>query len=104
MSPRRQDALKLPYGTEGRIIPAGPMAAMVELGDGAAMHVLDPRSFADGGLEWTLRYGALEPVRYTAASIVSDYDCLTSGEYSMKETVRRLRILRRARALITEGK
>jgi hypothetical protein len=77
--------------------------AQVELGDGAAMSVLNPRSFKDGGLEWQLRYGDVEAVRYLAASIVSDYDCLTSSEYSLTEVQRRLRIVRKARRLLGES-
>jgi len=85
-----------------RILPVGSLMAQVELGDGAAMSVLNPRSFEDGGLEWHLRHGDVERARYIAASIVSDYDALTSDAMTLTETTRRLRILRRARRLIAE--
>jgi len=86
-----------------RIIPVGPLMAQVKLGDGAAMSILNPRSFEDGGLEWQLRYGDVERARYLAASIVSDYDALTSDAMTLTEATRRLRILRLARRLLAEG-
>jgi hypothetical protein len=82
----------------GRIIPCGPLIASVTLGDGAQMTVINPCSFADGGLQWRLRYGDAQSVALLAAGVVEDYDALTSGELTIKETLRRLRILRRARA------
>ena len=85
----------------GHITLVGPMIASVELGGGAVMSVLNPRSFQGGGLQWRLRYGDPSSVRLVAASVVEDYDALTSGEYTMAETMRRLRILRRARAALT---
>ena len=86
----------------GRIIPCGPTVAHVTLGDGAQMSVIDPRSFRDGGLQWKLRYGDADSVRLIAAGVVEDYDFLTSGELTMKETVRRLRILRNARKSLAQ--
>lgn len=78
--------------------PADGMALEVDLGDGAWSTIIDPRSFEDGGLEWTLRYGCAEIVRFTAASAISSYDYLLSGEITMKEATRRLREMRRVRA------
>lgn len=75
----------------------------VPCGDGAFMSVINPQSFEDGGLEWRLRYGNPEAVRYIAASIVECYDYLCSSEISMKEAVRRLRLLRSARRTPSEG-
>lgn len=79
--------------------PADGMTLEVELGDGASSSILDPRSFEEGGLEWTLRYGNAESVKYSAASVLSSYDYLVSGAITTKEAIRRLRELRRVRAI-----
>lgn len=73
------------------------LTAQIDCGDGAVMTIVDPRSFEDGGVEWRLRYGRPEAVRYTAASLVESYDYLLSREISTKEAIRRLRLLRAGR-------
>lgn len=88
---------------EPRMSPCGPLVRLVQVGHGAVMSVLDPTSFADGGLEWRLRYGDPASVGLVAACVVSDYDFLTSDEITLTEATRRLRILRRARRLIAQG-
>lgn len=79
------------------------LTAEIDCGDGAVMTIVDPRSFEDGGVEWRLRYGSPEAVRYTAASLVESYDYLLSGEISTKEAIRRLRLLRAGRRALSEG-
>jgi hypothetical protein len=64
------------------------------------MTIIDPT--ADTGIEWVERYGNPESVRFTAASVLSSYDYLLSGNISLKEASRRLALLRRARAALTE--
>jgi len=70
------------------------------------MSAVNPLSFEDGGIEWRLRYGNPEEVRFIAASVVDSYDYLLSGHISQKEAERRLRLLRQARraALKMEGR
>lgn len=71
----------------------------VDVGDGAVMTIVDPRS--DPHIEWMLRYaGDLnEPSagRFSAASLIASYDYLVSGHISMQEATRRLRLMRIAR-------
>jgi hypothetical protein len=73
------------------------MTQHVDCGDGAVMDIIDPRSFENGGPEWTMRYGNPESIRYTVASLLASYDYLLSGEITMAEATQRLRLLRRAR-------
>lgn len=77
--------------------PADGMTGQVELGDGAASTIINPQSFADGGAEWVMRYGNPVPIRYTVASLLSSYDGLLDDSISMKEAMRRLRLMRAAR-------
>lgn len=77
--------------------PADGMTISVPVGEGVTHNIIDPRSFEDGGMEWALRYGNAESVRYTAASVIADYDYLLSEHISMKEATRRLRIMRQYR-------
>lgn len=74
-----------------------PLLIRVDCGNGAFMDVLNVSSFEDGGLEWKLRYGSPDAVRYIAAGIVANYDYLCGDEITMKEAIRRLRLLRAAR-------
>ena len=78
--------------------PADGMTIHVPVENGeAVMDIADPRSFEDGGLEWVMRYGDVESIRYTVASLLSSYDYLLSGEITMKEATRRLRVMRQYR-------
>lgn len=77
--------------------PANGMTAEVHLGDGAFSTIINPWSYDNGGVEWSLRYGNAESVRYTAASIISSYDYLLSEAIPFAEAARRLRLLRAAR-------
>lgn len=80
--------------------PADGMTLEVELGGGAWMTILDPRSFADGGLGWSLTYsGDVSDYRHVAASALGSYDYLLSADITMTEATRRLREARRIRAL-----
>jgi len=80
--------------------PADGMTAMVALGGGAYSSIINPLSFADGGPEWTMRYGNPESIRYAVASLLESYDYLLSGAIPIKEATRRLRLLRDARAAL----
>ncbi len=71
------------------------MTREVHVGDGAYMSIVNP--WHDSGVEWQLRYGAADTVRYSAASLISSYDYLLSSEITMAEATRRLRIMRQAR-------
>jgi hypothetical protein len=82
--------------------PADGMTISVDVGDGAAMEIVDPRSFAEGGAEWVMRYGDPESIRFTVASLISSYDYLLSGNINAKEATRRLARLRAARRATQE--
>ena len=77
--------------------PADGMTITVDVG-GAFTTIIDPRSFKDGGPEWTMRYGNCESIRYTVASLLESYDYLLSENLTTKEAVERLRILRKHRS------
>ena len=77
--------------------PADGMTIDVECGDGAWMTIIDPRSFEDGGPEWVSRYGDIESIRYTLASLLASYDYLLSSDISQKEAIRRIRLMRKSR-------
>lgn len=82
--------------------PADGMTAHVDLGDGASSRILNPQSFEDGGLCWSLTWwDSAEPLRYVASSVIEDYDYLLSGAITTGEAIRRLRILRSARRHLT---
>lgn len=83
--------------------PADGMTAELACGDGAYMTFTNPASFGDGGPEWVMRYGNVESIRYTVASLISSYDYLLSGNISTKEATRRLRLLRAARRDIVKN-
>lgn len=70
------------------------MVREVHTGGGAYMSIVNP--WRDSGLEWQLRYGAANDVRYVAASVVASYDYLLSSEITTAEAIRRLRVLRAA--------
>jgi hypothetical protein len=76
---------------EPRIV--GP-TLMVPTGGDAVMTVSLPN--ADPHLEWSLRYGSPEVVRYLAASVIESFDYLLSSHINMTEATRRLRVLRAA--------
>lgn len=73
------------------------LTQQIEVGGGAIMKIVDPRSFDDGGVEWRLRYGNPEQVRYIAASVIESYDYLLSSNITAKEAIRRLRLMHAAR-------
>ena len=75
----------------------------VPCGDGAVMSIVHPRSLEDGGIEWRLRYGNPEEVRFIAASLIESYDYLLSGHINQKEAESRLRLLRQARRAALKG-
>jgi hypothetical protein len=77
--------------------PANGMTAQVHLGGRAFSTIINPWSFENGGIEWQLRYGNVEGVRYVAAGVIESYDYLLSEAISFKEASERLRILRAAR-------
>lgn len=69
----------------------------VQLSNGASMLIPNPASYFDGGVEWQLRYGNAENVRYMAAAFISSYDYLLSDNISLKEATSRLVAMRKAR-------
>jgi len=76
----------------------------VQVGEGALMTIVNPQSFVDGGPAWICRYGNVENIRYTLAALIQSYDYLLSGEISMNEATRRLKLMRHARrAALTGG-
>lgn len=83
--------------------PADGMTAEVNLGDGAFSTIINPQSFADGGPEWTMRYGNPESIRYSVASLLESYDYLLSGNINVTEAIRRLRLLRAGRAALSSS-
>lgn len=72
-------------------------------GEVVTMDIVDPRSFADGGMEWTMRYGNPESIRYTVASVLASYDYLLSDAITMTEATHRLRVMRQMRALAVKS-
>lgn len=78
--------------------PADGMTAEVAMGDGAYMSIINPQSFDNGGPEWIMRYGNPIGIRFNVASLLSSYDYLLCGEISTAEAIRRLRMMRKARA------
>jgi hypothetical protein len=71
-------------------------ALRVPVGGGAVMAASNPS--VDGGLEWQLRYGSPEAVRFVAAEVLASYDYLCSQNINTGEAIRRLRLLRKASA------
>lgn len=67
---------------------------LVPIGTTGVMTVSTPG--ADPHLEWSLRYGSPEAVRFQAASVVESFDYLLSSNINMTEATRRLRVLRAA--------
>lgn len=67
---------------------------MVPTGGSAVMTVALPG--CDPHLEWSLRYGSPEAVRFSAASVIESFDYLLSNNINMTEATRRLRLLRAA--------
>ena len=82
--------------------PADGMTIAVDVGDGAVMDIVDPRSFADGGPEWVMRYGDPASIRYAVATLIGSYDYLLSGNINAKEANRRLALLRSARRIAAQ--
>lgn len=80
--------------------PADGMTATISMGGGAYSTIINPQSFADGGPEWVMRYGAPESIRYTVASLLETFDYLLSDAITMKEANERLRIMRQVRAAL----
>lgn len=74
--------------------PADGMTVYVPVGDGAAMCIIDPRSFGNGGPEWVMRYGNAESIRFAVASLLSSYDYLLCDGITQGEATRRLRLMR----------
>lgn len=84
----------------GKEIPSRDCVAHVECGDGAVMSIVNP--YAEDSLEWGLRYGDANRMRFVAAAVVSSYDYLLSADITMAEATRRLRLLRARRAELRE--
>lgn len=78
--------------------PADGMTLQVVVGDDVAHTIVDPRSFEDGGLAWTLTYGDPSSVAHVAAGAIESFDYLLCGRITTTEAIRRLRILRKTRA------
>jgi len=99
--------MELPAPTKSRNAhPADGMTIHVPVqvdGETVVMDILDPRSFEDGGMEWVMRYGNPEGIRYTVAGVLSSYDYLLSGQITMTEAIHRLRTMRQMRALAVKS-
>jgi hypothetical protein len=79
------------------------LVVQVDHGGGAWGSISDPSQFADGGLEWCLRYAPeASNCRLQAASVVATFDYLLSDNITMKEATRRLRQMRKARAALAQ--
>lgn len=76
------------------------MTKIVDLGGGAGATIMDPRSFENGGADWVMRYGKPCSIRFVAASLLESYDGLLSDTITTREAVRRLRLMRNARAAL----
>ena len=74
--------------------PADGMTLQVDCGDGAWMTIVSPQD--DPAMEWVLRYGNAEAIRYCVAMTIASYDYLISEPITMKEATRRLRLMRKA--------
>ena len=86
--------------------PADGMTLIADVGDGAEMRMLDPRSFAEGSLIHGLCWGDAERLKYVAASTLMSYHALVTPNLSQREAIRRLRILRsvqRAAVALAKG-
>jgi hypothetical protein len=77
------------------------MTAHVHVGDGALVTIVNPMH--DSGVEWTLRYGDPESVRFVAASLLASYHYLLSTNITTEEAIRRLRILRNSHRSLIES-
>lgn len=82
--------------------PADGMTISVDVG-GCTMEIIDPRSFKNGGPEWTMRYGDPVSIRYTVAGLLAAYDYLLSDNIDMKEATKRLRLMRAERQFAKEN-
>lgn len=82
--------------------PADGMVARIDVGDGAQMSFINPKSFKDGGPEWVMRYGDPESIRFSVASLLESYDYLLCGEITTREAIRRLRLMRASRAALSK--
>ena len=87
-------------GKLGGAHPADGLTANVIIGGGAVMSIINPMSFEDGGPEWRMRYGDPIGIRYAVAGLLESYDYLLSSNLTADEAIRRLRIMRRARAAL----
>lgn len=76
------------------------LTEQIDLGDGAVASIVNPQSFDVGGVEWRLRYGSCEEVKYEAASLIESYDYLLSDHISTTEAIRRIRLMRTGRAAL----
>lgn len=84
----------------GNEIPSRDCTVHVDCGDGATMTMVNP--YSQDNVEWGLRYGNPIRMRYVTASVIESYDYLLSGEITMKEAIRRLRLLRKRRVELRE--
>ena len=96
-------AVRARNGNPERPHPADGMVADVHCGGGAHMSIINPRSFKDGGPEWVMRYGNPDDIRYVVAGLLESYDGLLYSGITTKEAIRRLRMMRAARALLIKS-
>lgn len=90
-----------PADRHGKEIPARGCTAHVDCGDGAVMTMVNP--YSDDSVEWGLRYGSPDRMRYVAASVIASYDYLLSADINMKEATRRLRLMRAKRVELRDA-
>ena len=76
--------------------PADGMTASVTIGGGAFSTILNP--VAERPICWIMTWGDPASVALSAVSALASYDYLLSDCITTKEAIRRLRMLRAARA------
>lgn len=82
------------------VLPKG-VTAEVDCGDGASMSIVNP--YHEYSVEWALRYGCTDSVRFVSASLLSSYDYLLSGEITTREAIRRLQLMRARRVALRDA-
>ncbi len=98
--PHAPSPTPVPVDRHGKEIPARNVTAQVDCG-GCFMTIVNP--YSEDNVEWSLRYGNAERMRYVAASLLDSYDYLLSGNINMSEATRRLRLMRAKRRELREA-
>ena len=83
-------------GSKTHLHPADAMTAQVTIGGGAFSTIINP--VAEPQIGWVMTWGDPASVALSAVSALISYDYLLSDCITTKEAIRRLRMLRAARA------